>query len=267
MGQSIIQVDAFTATPFHGNPAAVCVLSAPKDPQWMQYVAREMNLSETAFLVPRDRGFELRWFTPTTEVPLCGHATLASAHVLWAEGYLAPDQMAEFHTKSGVLTAQKQGDWIELDFPANPSVIDVTMPVGLEDALGTAVQTVARSGLGLLAEVGNQSVVEHLHPNFSQLVDLGIAKIIVTSLADAGAEYDFVSRFFAPGIGIHEDPVTGAAHCCLAPYWSDRLQKTHMLGYQASERGGMVKVVYDGGDRVSLSGQAITVMRGELLDF
>ena len=266
MGQSIIQVDAFTATPFQGNPAAVCVLTAPRDSQWMQYVAREMNLSETAFLIPRDRGFELRWFTPTTEVLLCGHATLASAHVLWTEGYLAPEQAAEFHTKSGILTARKLGNWIELDFPATPSVIDVTMPVGLEEALGTSVQTVARNSLGLLVEVGNQAIVEHLHPNFSQLVDLGIAKIVVTSQADAETDYDFVSRFFAPGIGIHEDPVTGAAHCCLAPYWFDYLQKTQMLGYQASERGGMVKVVYDGGDRVSLSGQAITMMRGELLD-
>jgi PhzF family phenazine biosynthesis protein len=265
MGQSIIQVDAFTATPFQGNPAAVCILPAPKDPQWMQQVAREMNLSETAFVIPGDRGFDLRWFTPTTEVPLCGHATLASAHALWTEGYLTSEKPAEFHTKSGVLTARRQADWIELDFPANPSVIDVTMPVGLEDAIGASVQTLARNSLGVLVEVGSQSVVEQLHPNFSQLLDLGIATVTVTSLSNAGAGYDFVSRFFAPGIGIQEDPVTGAAHCCLAPYWFDRLQKNQMLGYQASERGGWVKVMYDGGDRVLLSGQAITVMRGELL--
>lgn len=263
MKQSIVQVDAFTNRAFQGNPAAVCVLPSPQDDRWMQSVAREMNLSETAFLLKQDRHYSLRWFTPTTEVPLCGHATLASAHVLWTEGYASTGQEIKFETKSGILSAKYRDDWIELNFPVNRSQ-DIPPITKLSDALGVTLKTVLYNSLGYLVEVASARQVEQLQPNFTLLKQLPISNVIVTSKAQ-DSEYDFVSRFFAPGLGIDEDPVTGAAHCCLAPYWRDRLQKNQFLAYQASSRGGIVKVDYDGGDRVTLSGQAVTVMRGELL--
>lgn len=266
MGQSIIQVDAFTNTPFAGNPAAVCVLSSPQSDAWMQNVAKEMNLSETAFLLPQAEGYRLRWFTPAVEVPLCGHATLASAHVLWSEGYLKPEDVAQFDTKSGRLTAKRSGDWIELNFPANLSR-STTAPEELSAALGHgSFKTVLENSLGYFVELHTEAEVRNLQPNFAAMRSLPVAHVVVTSQADAGSEFDFVSRFFAPGMGIDEDPVTGAAHCCLAPFWRDRLQKDDFLAYQASERGGVVKVHYDGGDRVLLSGQAVTVLRGELAE-
>jgi PhzF family phenazine biosynthesis protein len=264
MGQAIIQVDAFTSMPYRGNPAAVCVLAEPQSDEWMQLVAREMNLSETAFLVEREDGYNLRWFTPTTEVPLCGHATLASAHVLWTEGHLAEDKPARFQTKSGLLIAKRQGEWIELDFPANFSEVTTTPPQ-LEQALGVSVKTTLHNSLGYLVEVEAANAVRQLEPNFSLLKTLPVQNVIVTSLAEKDSEDDFISRFFAPGLGIDEDPVTGAAHCCLAPFWRDRLDKDELLAYQASLRGGTVKIRYSGGDRVYLSGQAVTVMRGELV--
>ena len=263
MNQQIIQVDAFTNRAFQGNPAAVCVLPSPQDDRWMQSVAREMNLSETAFLLKQDRHYSLRWFTPTTEVPLCGHATLASAHVLWTEGYASTGQELKFETKSGVLTAKYQDDWIELNFPVNRSQ-DIPPSTKLSDALGVNLKTVLYNSLGYLVEVASARQVQQLQPNFTLLKQLPISNVIVTSKAQ-DSEYDFVSRFFAPGLGIDEDPVTGAAHCCLAPYWRDRLQKNQFLAYQASSRGGVIKVNYDGGDRVTLLGQAVTVMRGELI--
>jgi len=267
MKQPIVQVDAFTATPFAGNPAAVCVLTTPQPDTWMQQVAQEMNLSETAFLLPQENGFNLRWFTPTVEVPLCGHATLASAHVLWAEGYLSPGAAAHFHTRSGLLVAQKQGDWIELNFPAS-SPQPTTVPAALADALGIppeAIQATLQDSLGYFLEVTSEELVRQMQPDFGKLVQLPIPDAIVTSQADADSEFDFVSRFFAPGLGIPEDPVTGAAHCRLAPYWRDRLQKDEFHAYQASQRGGVLKLRYDGGDRVYISGQAVTVLRGELV--
>lgn len=264
MGQTIIQVDAFTNTPFAGNPAAVCVLPNPPADSWMQNVAQEMNLSETAFLVRQEDGFNLRWFTPTVEVPLCGHATLASAHVLWSEGHLSADESARFYTKSGLLIAQRQGDWIELDFPVNRSEATASAPE-LAQALGVPIKTVVKNSLGYLVEVESEELVHQLKPNFEQLRTLSVANVIVTSLTQLSSEFDFVSRFFAPGLGIDEDPVTGAAHCCLAPFWRDRLGKDEFLAYQASSRGGVVKVRYPGGDRVFLSGQAVTVLRGELI--
>ena len=263
MRQSIIQIDAFTNRAFQGNPAAVCVLPSPQDDRWMQSVAREMNLSETAFLLKQDRHYSLRWFTPTTEVPLCGHATLASAHVLWTEGYASTGQEIKFETKSGVLSAKYRDDWIELNFPVNRSQ-DIPPITKLSDALGVPLKTVLYNSLGYLVEIASARQLEQLQPNFTLLKQLPISNVIVTSKAQ-DSEYDFVSRFFAPGLGVDEDPVTGAAHCCLAPYWRDRLQKNQFLAYQASSRGGIVKVDYDGGDRVTLSGQAVTVMRGELL--
>ncbi|MUG97302.1 PhzF family phenazine biosynthesis isomerase [Scytonema sp. UIC 10036] len=264
MGQIITQVDAFTNTPFAGNPAAVCVLPAPQSEEWMQKVAQEMNLSETAFLVRQEDGFYLRWFTPTTEVPLCGHATLASSHVLWSEAHLLPDEIARFHTKSGLLIAKKLGSWIELDFPVNYSE-QTTAPSALGEALGVPLKTVLQNSLGYLVEVESEELVRQMQPNFELLKTLPAADIIVTSSTNSDSEFDFVSRFFAPSLGINEDPVTGAAHCCLAPFWRDRLGKNEFLAYQASSRGGILKVRYDGGDRVYLAGQAVTVLRGELL--
>ncbi|MBE9168533.1 PhzF family phenazine biosynthesis protein [Pleurocapsales cyanobacterium LEGE 06147] len=264
MKQTVIQVDAFTSMPFKGNPAAVCVLEKPQSDEWMQLVAREMNLSETAFLVERDDGYNLRWFTPTTEVPLCGHATLASAHVLWTEGHLSEDKPARFHTKSGLLVAKRQREWIELDFPANFSEVTTTSPE-LEQALGVSIKKTLHNSLGYLVEVEAADVVRQLKPNFSLLKTLPVHGVIVTSLAEKDSEYNFISRFFAPGLGIDEDPVTGAAHCCLAPFWRGCLGKDELLAYQASIRGGTVKISYSGGDRVYLSGQAVTVMRGELV--
>jgi PhzF family phenazine biosynthesis protein len=263
MKQTIIQVDAFTNQIFQGNPAAVCILPTTQNERWMQSVAQEMNLSETAFLVKQEQDYHLRWFTPTTEVPLCGHATLASAHVLWTEGYASTGQTINFQTKSGLLTAKYEDNWIELNFPVNRSQ-EIPPITKLQDALGVGIKTFAYNSLGYLVEINSSEQVQQLQPNFALLKQLPISNVIVTSLAVANSEYDFVSRFFAPGLGIEEDPVTGAAHCCLAPYWRDRLQKNHFLAYQASSRGGVVRIDYDGGDRVFLQGQAVTVMRGEL---
>ncbi|MBD2453904.1 PhzF family phenazine biosynthesis protein [Nostoc sp. FACHB-87] len=264
MGQIITQVDAFTDKPFAGNPAAVCVLPAPKDTDWMQQVAQEMNLSETAFLVKQEDGFNLRWFTPAVEVPLCGHATLASAHVLWSQGHLASDEVARFHTKSGLLIAKRQNEWIELNFPANHSQVTIAPPE-LSTALGVNYQAVYQNSLGYLVEIESEDVVRQMQPNFQLLKTFPVDGVIVTSKAHPGSEFDFVSRFFAPALGIDEDPVTGAAHCCLAPFWRDRLDKNTFLAYQASHRGGVVKLYYDGGDRVLLSGQAVTILKGELI--
>lgn len=263
MSLSIIQVDAFTNIPFAGNPAAVCVLPAPQEDSWMQHVAQEMNLSETAFLLQQENGFSLRWFTPTVEVDLCGHATLASAHVLWSEGHLPSDQPAHFHTRSGLLTAEHHDQWITLNFPANPSKDTKVLP-GLFKALNVPIREVYESSLGYLVEVDSEACVRQMRPNFALLSTLPVHGIIVTSLADATPEYDFVSRFFAPAIGINEDPVTGSAHCVLGPFWRDRLNQSEFLAYQASARGGVVKVRCEG-DRVILGGQAVTVLRGELL--
>ncbi|WP_099072031.1 PhzF family phenazine biosynthesis protein [Nostoc linckia] len=218
MGQIITQVDAFTNTPFAGNPAAVCVLPSPQDDVWLQNVAQEMNLSETAFLVKQDDGFNLRWFTPTVEVPLCGHATLASAHVLWSEGYLSAKEVARFYTKSGLLIAKLQDDWIELDFPINHSKSTI-VPPELSEALGVPYKTVLENSLGYLVELESEKLVRQIQPNFQLLKKLPVADVIVTSIAEADSQYDFVSRFFAPGVGVNEDPVTGAAHCCLASFW------------------------------------------------
>lgn len=262
MGIAITQVDSFTKRPFAGNPAAVCLLAFPHDEPWMQFVAREMNLSETAFLVQRDDGFDLRWFTPTMEVDLCGHATLASAHVLWEEGHLKLNQSARFHTRSGLLTVEKKGDWIEMDFPATPAV-PIARVETLESGLGVKAEYVSRSRFDYLVEVDGEDEVRKLDPDFSVLRGLKVRGVIVTSRA-SGSEYDFVSRFFAPGSGIDEDPVTGSTHCCLGPFWKDRLGRDDLIGYQASARGGFVRT-HCVGDRVQISGQAVTVLRGELV--
>jgi predicted PhzF superfamily epimerase YddE/YHI9 len=258
----IYQVDAFTDKPFTGNPAGVCVLPGPADDTWMQNVAREMNLSETAFLLQQADGFRLRWFTPAVEVELCGHATLASAHVLWETGLLAPRQSARFHTLSGLLTAARRMDEIELDFPATPDG-QAEVPPGLAEILGAKVMNFRGSRFDHLVEVESEDTVRGLRPDFTRLKALPVRGIMVTSRASTPG-FDFVSRFFGPAVGIDEDPVTGSAHCCLGPYWSKRLGKTEMLAYQASARGGVVGVTVMG-DRVRLRGKAVTVLVAELI--
>lgn len=262
MTQRIIQVDAFTAQPFAGNPAGVCVLEQPRDERWMQQVAQEMSLPETAFLTPEADGFRLRWFTPTVEVRLCGHATLASAHVLWETGRLAPEQQARFYTRSGLLTADRQDDWIELDLPAQSMTEAAPLPE-LERALGIKPRSVSRDEVHVLVEVDSEQMVRELRPDLGLLRSVPGEGVIVTSRASS-AGFDFVSRFFAPQIGIDEDPVTGAAHCRLGPFWQARLGQDRFVAYQASARGGVVRV-HVVGDRVRLSGQAVTVLRGELV--
>jgi predicted PhzF superfamily epimerase YddE/YHI9 len=260
--QRFTQVDAFTAEPFGGNPAAVCILPAPREPEWMQLVAREMNLAETAFLLPRADGFDLRWFTPGVEVDLCGHATLASAHALWEAGQLGPADTARFHTRSGVLTAVQRDGLIWLDFPRTPAV-PTPAPPGLEEALGATPRWTGRSPFDWLVELDADATVRALAPDLALIARIDARGVIVTARADDGA-HDFVSRFFAPAAGIPEDPVTGSAHCALAPFWAERLGKTELVGFQASARGGTVRTRVVG-DRVLLGGTAVTVARGEVL--
>jgi PhzF family phenazine biosynthesis protein len=261
MPLEILQVDAFTSRPFTGNPAAVCILTEPPADWWLQDVAREMNLSETAFLLQHEDGFDLRWFTPTTEVDLCGHATLASAHVLWELGVLPAETDARFHTRSGLLTARRDGDWIEMDFPAYPPT-EAREPTGLSAALGVPLASVHRSRSNLLVELADEKTVRTLKPDMQKLAALDASGVIVTAPAIAD-RIDFVSRYFAPRKGIPEDPVTGSAHCVLGPFWGARLGKQSLLGYQVSDRGGTVRIAL-AGDRVMLGGQAVTVMRGTL---
>ena len=263
MTQLIYQVDSFTDRAFSGNPAGVCLLPDPAPVEWMQNVAREMNLSETAFLVRQTNGFKLRWFTPAAEVRLCGHATLASAHILWQTGVLAPGEQARFHTLSGLLTARQRADWIEMDFPARPPQA-VQPPAGLAEALGTIFQYVGRDTDNYLVELESEAAVRTLKPDITALAKLPVRGTIVTARA-TDSRFDFVSRFFAPAVGVSEDPVTGSAHCCLTPYWAGKLGKTEMTAYQVSARGGIVQVCL-AGTRVLLSGQAVTVMKCDLID-
>jgi PhzF family phenazine biosynthesis protein len=258
----LFQIDAFTDAPFGGNPAAVCLLDGAKvDDGWMQRVAAEMNLPETAFVERRGGDWSLRWFTPTVEVPLCGHATLATAHALLEERLLARGGTARFHTRSGVLSATQTGELIEMNFPAK-GVAATEPPDGLIEGLGMNPMHVARNDLDYLVELATEDDVRSLQPDFTMLRRIQARGVIVTSRATSRG-FDFVSRFFAPGAGIDEDPVTGSAHCALGPYWAPRLGKHELIAYQASPRGGVVRVtVVD--DRVLLAGRAVTVFRGEL---
>lgn len=259
----LFQVDAFTDRPYRGNPAAVCLLDAPRDDAWMQDVAREMNLSETAFLLARPDGdYDLRWFTPTTEVDLCGHATLASAHTLWAEDLAAAAAPIRFHTASGPLVCRRDGDWIEMDFPAEP-VERASLPEALLEALGTPPVYVGRNRMDYLVVLQDAEAVRRLQPDLARLGAVDTRGVIVTG-ATEGDEVDFVSRFFAPRVGVPEDPVTGSAHCALGPYWARRCRRDTVVGHQASARGGTVRVTVDG-DRVRLAGRAVLVVRGMVL--
>ncbi|HEX3425718.1 MAG TPA: PhzF family phenazine biosynthesis protein [Acidimicrobiales bacterium] len=255
----IYQVDAFSAEPFRGNPAAVCLVEGSPSDQWMQSVAAEMNLAETAFVTERPEGFGLRWFTPVVEVDLCGHATMASAHVLWELGNR--ERCLAFDTRSGRLTAERVEGGISLDLPADPTH-PVEAPDAVAAALGVTPRRCARGRSFYLAELAGAAEVRNLGPDFGAIKALDASGVIVTAPGDDGV--DFISRFFAPAMGIYEDPVTGAAHCCLAPYWASRLGRSRLRGYQASPRGGFVGVEARG-DRVFVSGQAVTVLRGELL--
>lgn len=255
-------IDAFTDKPFGGNPAAICILDEPADEKWMQLVAREMNHAETAFLHPIDGGLSLRWFTPTVEVKLCGHATLAAAFVLWETGALKPGEAARFQTLSGELICQRDGDWITMDFPAVPCEA-CSAPEGLAEALGCELAYCGSNGMDYLVEVTNADVLRGLKPNLTALAIFPVRGVIVTSRSDV-PEFDFISRFFAPAAGVSEDPVTGSAHCALGPYWQPKLGKSDFTAYQASERGGLVKLSVTG-DRVLLGGQAVMMSRVQLL--
>ena len=252
------QVDAFTDVPFKGNPAAVCITDEALPETIMQQIAAENNLAETAF-VSRDKDdFKLRWFTPVTEVPLCGHATLATAHILWQQGLVAPQQEIRFDTQSGWLTTARDGDWITLDFPSFTGYA-VQLPQEIREILGVSPLHTEYVFNRFVVELATEAEVYNASPDFSRLA--AHPKVVITARADEGSEFDFISRFFAPCIGINEDPVTGSAHCCLAPYWAAKLGKQEMLAYQASARGGIMKVKVNG-DRVLISGQAVTLIKG-----
>ena len=260
----ITQVDAFTDKPFAGNPAAVCILPAARDAEWMQLVAREMNLSETAFLVRRDdASYDLRWFTPSYEVDLCGHATIASAHVLWEEGHLPAGQQARFHTKSWLLTADQDGDWIELDFPATPPE-PIDAPVPLVQAFNADPLYCGKTLYDLFVEIESETFLRELVPDFTLLMNVHARGTIVTAKATTPG-IDYVCRFFAPAGGVFEDPVTGSAQSALGPYWQQKLGKDELIGYQASARGGIVRV-RPRGERVRIAGKAVTTMVGELVN-
>lgn len=261
MGCEIYTVDAFANRPFTGNPAAVCLLDAAADKAWMQAVANEINLSETAFLLRKaDEEWELRWFTPKVEVNLCGHATLASAHVLWREAGIQT-QLLRFHTRSGVLIATRDANEICLDFPADPVALAAS-PAGLESGLGVEVQSVYRGREKFLVVLPDANAVRDLTPDLPFLMSLDAQGVIVTAQSDRPS-YDFISRFFAPKAGVPEDPVTGSAHCALGPFWGGRLGKSMLRGFQASARGGAVGVRLHG-ERVELRGEALTVQKGIL---
>lgn len=256
-------VDAFADRPFTGNAAAVCLLDGPADPGWMQALAGELQQAATAFVYEQGEGFGLRWFAPAMELKLCGHGTLAAAHALWEAGQLWPDAPARFHTASGALTARRDGALIVLDFPAETVEPVDAPPAGLLEALGVEARAVTRGRLDYLVEVRSEEEVRAVRPDFARLKQIEARGIIVTA-PSATAEYDIVSRFFAPSVGINEDAVTGSAHCLLGPYWREKLGRETLVGYQASARGGMVRVRV-AGSRVELGGRALTMVNGFLL--
>jgi PhzF family phenazine biosynthesis protein len=259
----LYQVDAFTDRPFGGNPAAVCLMETTREDSWMLKVAQEMNLSETAFCLPLHEGYSLRWFTPATEVDLCGHATLATAHILWETGSLETSQRARFKTRSGLLTARLDGSWILMDFPGDfPRVCDA--PPGLLDALGIEEPVAtARGRFDYLVEIDDEQALTDLSPDFRKLRRTDTRGIIVTARSST-KDCDFVSRFFAPAVGVDEDPVTGSAHCTLCPWWSRKLDKSDLLARQVSSRAGLVRTEMKD-SRVIVGGQAVTVFAGDLL--
>jgi predicted PhzF superfamily epimerase YddE/YHI9 len=257
---NIYTVDAFTDKPYGGNPAGVCILDSPKDDAWMQHVAAEMNHAETAFLLRASDGFMLRWFTPKTEVDLCGHATLASAHLLWEEGITSEPEI-RFHTKRELLKAKKHGVWIELNFPLEPDE-ETDIPAMMRESLGVPIKYVGKNRIDYIVEVEDEQTVRNLQPDLALMKSITTRGVLVTAQAD-DEDTDFVSRCFFPAIGIPEDPVTGSAHCCLGPYWANKLKKLQLNARQVSERGGELRLkVLD--ERILIYGQAVTVIKGEL---
>ncbi|MCA9508213.1 MAG: PhzF family phenazine biosynthesis protein [Myxococcales bacterium] len=259
----VFQVDSFSSVPFKGNPAGVCVLNEPANEKWMQDIAMEMNLSETAFLWPQGNKYGLRWFTPSVEVNLCGHATLAAAHILWEQKYLSENETAKFITKSGLLSASKRGEKIYLDFPSQPPT-QCLPPLLLTEAFDEKIVFCGNNHQNdFLLEFESEALVRNFKPKFDVLKKLAIRGLIVTAQS-FNKDYDFVSRFFACGVGVDEDPVTGSTHCALAPYWSKKLASNNLVAFQASKRGGVVGCELKG-DRVILSGAALTIFRIEML--
>ncbi|MFT7642971.1 MAG: PhzF family phenazine biosynthesis protein [Pirellulaceae bacterium] len=263
MSLPLFLIGAFSTAPFGGNPAAICLLERGHEPadEWMQDLAKEMNLSETAFVVQRDSGFGLRWYTPAYEVKLCGHATLASAHCLWNHSDWVSGDEIVFHTLSGELIIRREGALIEMDFPAVPES-EAPEPAGLCESLGVEPLYVGSNGMDFLVEVATRDQLRNMKPDFGKLSAVETRGVIVTCRGDD--QHDFYSRFFAPNAGINEDPVTGSAHCCLTPYWSKKLGKTSMVGFQGGDRTGVVRV-RDAGERVFLAGQAKTVVEGKVV--
>lgn len=255
----VTQVNAFTDRMDGGNPAGVCLLKQTVSEEWMLHVAKEMNLSETAFLWEQEHGYRLRWFTPVTEVPLCGHATLASAHVLWEKGYVPKSRTIDFDTKSGRLIASRKNHWIQLDFPALQLETCPDMPFPLQTFFtGVPVLFLGKTDTDYIAELPSEEAVKNFNPNFYWLEQLeDKLDLVITSRSDKEG-IDFVSRCFAPNSGIGEDPVTGSIHCALASYWETKLKKSSFSAEQLSERGGFLKITV-AGDRVYLQGQAICV--------
>lgn len=263
---NLYQVDSFAEKPYTGNPAGVCLLTSPRPDDWMLAVAGEMNLSETAFVLPEGDRFSLRWFTPKTEVSLCGHATLASAHILWEERLVAEEKVIEFSTKGGTIPVRTSEGMIEMDFPAR-RIVGTEHNEAIDRALGISPSFTGtyagRNGEHYLLQLASEDVVKRVTPDFAAL-SAGPARSVIVTARSSDPRYDFVSRFFAPIIGIDEDPVTGSAHCSLAPYWGSILGRTEMVGYQASRRTGIVRCAWKG-DRVWIGGKAVTVFKGELL--
>jgi len=258
----VAQIDVFTDEAYAGNPAGVCLLPDERDDLWMSRVAREMNCANTAFVQPREDGFGLRWFTAGgVEVALCGHATLATAHLLYEQEHLAPDQAARFYTQSGLLTARRRGALIEMDFPLEIAR-DHEVPPALSQGLGVSPVWVGKNRLDFVVELEGERSLRALQPDLSALASLDARGIVVTARSDG--EYDYVLRFFGPRVGVPEDMVTGTAHCALGPYWTDKLGKKEFTAYQASIRGGVVKVRLES-ERINIGGQAVTVLRGEWL--
>lgn len=258
----IYTVDSFTGNTFHGNPAAVCITEKDLPEELMQNIAMEMNLSETAFAVRKDNGYSLRWFTPKSEIDLCGHATLAAAHILFEEEYLSSNEAAVFHTLyKGTLRAQKNNDMITMDFPSAPPVKTEHEDLVMDLFAGSKPVYVGIAGNHFLAELAGPSGVKAYNPDFAKISSLPKYGLIITSAS--GGEYDFISRFFAPAVGVDEDPVTGSAHCALAPYWAAKLGTNKLLAYQASQRGGTLALELDG-DRVFITGKAVTVLRADM---
>ncbi len=259
---TFFQVDAFTDIPFKGNPAAVCLMQEEFPATLLQQIAMENNLAETAFLLKAADGYNLRWFTPTVEIKLCGHATVASAHVLWRKGMLPVTDTARFFTKSGLLTVTKNDEWIQLNFPRfNYSKVAIHNDI-IKALCITPINSV-RSGDGrFIIEVADEKEVTSLDPDFSVLKNH--ETVVVTSKASASSGYDFISRSFTAAYGVNEDPVTGSSHCTLAPYWSEKLGKDKLSAYQASARGGALKLQV-AHDRVLIEGKAVTVIEGVLV--